>query len=399
MPRVLRIINRFNLGGPTYNASYLTKFLDPDYKTILIGGQKDKSEENSEFIVRNLGLVPYIVPEMRRQINPYYDQLAYNTIKNLIKEFRPDIVHTHASKAGAIGRRAAYNMKVPVIVHTFHGHVFDAYFSGVKSAIYQHLERNLAKKTTKIIALSESQKNDLVNKYKICPDEKVEIIQLGFDLYRFHENRELKRKQFRTDYLIDDNEIAIGIVGRLVPIKNHTLFLETIKYLKENTHKNIRAFIVGDGEEKSKLMDKCRQLELDFVDTTIENRKALISFTSWMKNVDYVNAGMDIIALTSLNEGTPVSLIEAQASGTPIVTTNVGGIENIVLQGKTALLSESNHIEEFGKNLLLLTEDDDLRKQFSEKGWVYVKEKFHYTRLVHDMKNLYNKLLNERNTI
>ncbi len=399
MPRVLRIINRFNLGGPTYNASYLTKYLAPDYETLLIGGQKDDTEENSEFIVRSLGLEPVIIPEMRRKINYFYDQQAYRKIKKIIHDFKPDIVHTHASKAGALGRRAAYDMKVPVIIHTFHGHVFDAYFSGIKSAIYQHIERNLAKKSTKIIALSEIQKNDLVHKYKICPEEKVEIIPLGFDLNRFQDSKDIKRKQFRADYLLDEDEIAIGIVGRLVPIKNHSLFLEGIKFLTEKSQKKIRAFIVGDGEDKNKLIEKCQELKLDYIRSTLERRKATVTFTSWIKNVDYVNAGMDIIALTSLNEGTPVSLIEAQASGVPIITTNVGGIENIVIPGETALLIENNNSIEFSNSLLLMVENDNLRNQLSENGWLFVKEKFHYTNLVNEMKNLYDKLLNDTKTI
>jgi glycosyltransferase involved in cell wall biosynthesis len=397
MPRILRIINRFNLGGPTYNASYLTKYLAPEFKTFLLGGQKDDSEENSEYIVHNLGLIPVILPEMRRTINPMKDYAAYSRIKSIIKEFKPDIVHTHASKAGALGRRAAYNMGVPVIIHTFHGHVFDSYFSGVRSSVYQNIERNLAKKTTRIIALSEAQKYDLVEKYKICPEEKVQIIPLGFDLSRFREDMDEKRKQFRHNFSIEDDEIAIGIVGRLVPIKNHTLFLEGLKYVHENSHRRIRAFIVGDGEDKDNLVQKCIDLGLDYAETSGEKRKGLVTFTSWIKNVDYVYAGMDIVALTSLNEGTPVSLIEAQAAGKSIITTNVGGIENIVIPGKTAILTETNCQEDFGNKLLQLVENDSMRQQFSDQGWNFVKEKFHVTRLVSDMKQLYYKLLKDKN--
>jgi glycosyltransferase involved in cell wall biosynthesis len=396
MPRVLRIINRFNLGGPTYNASYLTKYLAPEFKTFLLGGQKDDSEENSEYIVHNLGLIPVIIPEMRRTINPMKDYAAYSRIKSIIKEFKPDIVHTHASKAGALGRRAAFNMGVPVIIHTFHGHVFDAYFSGVRSSVYQNIERNLAKKSTKIIALSEAQKYDLVEKYKICPEEKIQIIPLGFDLSRFREDMDEKRRQFRNNFMIEEDEIAIGIVGRLVPIKNHSLFLEGIKYVLENSRKKIRAYIVGDGEDKDCLVQKCIDMGLDYADVTGDKRIGTVTFTSWIKNVDYVYAGMDIVALTSLNEGTPVSLIEAQAAGKSIITTNVGGIENIVIPGKTAMLTENNSAEEFGKNLLKLVEDNELRKHYSDNGWNFVREKFHYTRLIEDMKQLYYKLLEDK---
>ncbi len=395
MPKVLRIINRFNLGGPTYNAAYLTRYMYPEFHTLLVGGMKEETEENSEFIIRNLGIVPITIPDMRRSINPIKDSIALRKLTEIIEDFKPDVVHTHASKAGALGRRAAYRMKVPVIIHTFHGHVFDAYFSGIKSQLYQCIERKLAKKSSKIIALSEIQKNDLVNKYKICPEDKVRVIPLGFDLSRFRDNMDEKRKQFRDDYLLDDDEMAIGIVGRIVPIKNHDLFLEGIKYVAERSGKKIRAFIIGDGEDKFKAMEKCRTLGLSSVDFTIEKRKAQVTFTSWIKDVDCVNAGMDIISLTSFNEGTPVSLIEAQAAGKPVITTSVGGIGNIVLPGKTALLSDINLKSDFQEKLLIMVQDDEMRNNFGSAGWDFVHEKFSYNRLVENMKNLYNELLSQ----
>lgn len=393
MPRILRIINRFNLGGPTFNVAYLTKYLAPEYKTLLIGGENDASEENSEFIVRNLGLRPIIIPELKRPIVPKDDIIAYNKIKEVIKRFKPDIVHTHASKAGAIGRLAASSMKVPVIVHTFHGHVFNSYFGTLKTNIYKTIERRLADKTTKIIALCDQQKHELTNVYNICSPEKVEVVPLGFDLSRFHNNIELKRADFRKEYNLDDDEIAIGIIGRLVPVKNHNLFLESIKYIKERTSKKIRAFIVGDGENMELLKENADELRIDHVDTRETKAKATLSFTSWIKDVDKVNAGMDVIALTSLNEGTPVSLIEAQAANKPIVSTQVGGIENVVLPNKTALLSPKNDISAFANNLLQMIENESLRNKFTQGGWNFVSEKFHYSRLVNDMGGLYKKLL------
>jgi glycosyltransferase involved in cell wall biosynthesis len=396
MPKVLRIINRFNLGGPTYNAAYLTKYMAPEYETLLIGGQQDPTEANSQYILKNLNLEAVIIPEMHRSVNFMNDLKALRKIKGIIQDFKPDIVHTHASKAGALGRRAAAQMKVPVIVHTFHGHVFDSYFSGTRSKFYQLVERRLAKISTQIIALSEIQKNDLVNKYHICPTEKVTIIPLGFDLDHFRENTKTKREDFRKEYLIEDDEIAIGIVGRIVPIKNHKLFLKGIQYLKQHSTQKIRAFIIGDGEDRSNIEIKAHELGLDMVDFAKEKRSATLSFTSWLKNIDQVNAGMDIIALTSLNEGTPVSLIEAQASCKPIVTTRVGGIENIVIPNETALLSDIDDVDGFGKNLLTLSEDKLMRAAFCEKGWTFVSQRFHYTRLVREMKELYDKLLSRK---
>jgi glycosyltransferase involved in cell wall biosynthesis len=158
MKKILRIINRFNLGGPTYNAAYLTKYLENDYETLLVGGKHDESEKSSMHILDNLGLKPIIIPEMQRSINPINDRIAYKKIQKIIAEFQPDIVHTHAAKAGALGRRAAYNAGVKQIYHTFHGHVFHSYFGTLKTNFYKNIERNLAKKSTKIIAISEIQK-------------------------------------------------------------------------------------------------------------------------------------------------------------------------------------------------------------------------------------------------
>ncbi|MBI2281033.1 MAG: glycosyltransferase [Bacteroidetes bacterium] len=392
--KILRIINRFNLGGPTFNAAYLTKYLSDDFETLLVGGDKDDTEESSTFILDQLGLTPIIIPEMRRDIGFKEDKIAYQKLKKIIQEFQPDIVHTHASKAGTLGRLAAYKCKVPVIVHTFHGHVFHSYFGKTKTLFFKNIERYFARKSTAIIAISEIQKNELVDIHKICKKNKIKVIPLGFDLSKFQENIEEKRKSFRNFYKIDDDEIAIGIIGRLVPIKNHRLFIDSLNEVNKKTSKKIRAFIIGDGEEKNILLDYCAELKIDFKEFTKEPEKATITFTSWIKDIDWANAGLDIIALSSLNEGTPVSLIEAQAANKPIVTTNVGGVENILLPNITGLIVKSNNLIEFSEALFKLVDDDELRLNMSKQGWLHVKDKFHFTRLVNDMEKLYVSLLN-----
>lgn len=392
MTKVLRIINRFNLGGPTYNVAYLSKYMSNEFETLLVGGAKDDTEESSDFIVNNLGLKPIIVEEMLREIDLKNDYTAYKKIKKIIEEFEPDIVHTHASKAGTLGRLAASSSGVPIIIHTFHGHVFHSYFGKLKTLFYKTIERYLAKKSTVIIAISEIQKQELVEVHKICKADKVKVIPLGFDLSKFQERLPEKRDKFRKKYNLDEDEIAISIIGRLVPIKNHSLFLEALKIVSEKTTKKIRAFIIGDGEERKAIEAKATELGISFVDGTISNKKSLLTFTSWIKEIDIALAGSDIIALTSFNEGTPVSLIEAQASNKPIVTTNVGGIENVVIPNETAFLCENNSLPQFSEALLKLIENESIRANMSQKGWVHVKEKFHYTRLVSDMENLYKSL-------
>lgn len=398
MPRVLRIINRFNLGGPTYNAAYLTKYISSEFETILAGGVKEEAEGSSEYIVRNLGIEPIIIPEMRRALNPTNDLIAYRKLSKLIKTFKPDIVHTHASKAGTLGRLAAIRNKVPIILHTFHGHVFHSYFGSKKTNFILNIERGLAEKSTKIIAISDKQKEELSGNFGIADQSKFEVIPLGFDLQRFHDDYDIKRLNFREKYKIADDEIAIGIVGRLTAVKNHALFINAITKVLEQTTKKIRAFIIGDGELRDELLNlaKSNNLDVTFSDNGY-HKPSQTTFTSWIKDIDTAYPGLDIVAMTSLNEGTPVSLIEAQAANVPIVTTNVGGIENIVIPNKTALLTKNNCINDFTEKLLTLVENKDLRTLQSQHGWQHVKEKFHYTRLVSDMESLYFNLLNKSN--
>lgn len=407
MPRVLRIINRFNLGGPTHNAAYLTRYMPGEYETLLVGGAQENTEEGSGHILENLGVEPMVLPEMQREVAPWRDRSAYRRIKAIIKDFRPDIVHTHAAKAGAVGRMAASELGVKAIVHTFHGHVFHSYFGAVRTAMYKNIERFLARRSSRIIAISDKQKSELVDEHRICPEGKVRVIPLGFDLRRFQEDQQAKRALFRKVYGVADDEIAVGIVGRLVPVKNHDLFLEGIKQLRDSTGKKVRAFVVGDGEERGRLEEKTRELGLSQAVGPYFNGhgfghgvnghamvpKADITFTSWIKEIDIVNAGVDVVALTSFNEGTPVSLIEAQAANKPVVSTNVGGIENVVREGHTGLLSPTGNVEAFASNLRQVVEDDALRARLGTGGWAHVEQRFHYTRLVADTAALYNELL------
>ena len=395
MPRVLRIINRLNLGGPTYNAANLTKYIDGEFETLLVAGMTDDTEESSEFILKRLDLHPVYIKEMYRELNPLRDYKAYFRLRQIIREFKPDIVHTHAAKAGAVGRLAAHHEGVPVIVHTFHGHVFHSYFGALKTRLFLEIERYLGGKTHAIVTLSDIQKGELAHQFKVAHHDKFEVIPLGFDLSRFTENKADKRKAFREQYNVADEEIVISIVGRLVPIKNHPMFLKALKIVSEKTTKKIRAFIIGDGEERQNVEKMATDLGLKFNNTDLKERN-ILTFTSWIKDVDVSNAGSDIIVLTSFNEGTPVSLIEAQASGKPIVSTRVGGIANIVKEGETAFLCQSDDVDAFASHLLALVEDDRMRHEMSDRGTAHVMEHFSHIRLARDMSTLYRRLLNQK---
>ena len=389
MPKVLRIINRFNIGGITYNVSYLSKYLEPDYETLLVGGPEEEGEDSSLYIPEGLGLKPKVLNQFQREINLKSDYLAYKEIKKLIKEFKPDIVHTHASKAGAIGRLAAIHCNVPVIVHTFHGHVFHSYFGKFKTAFYKTIERYLASKSTAIVAISNKQKHELSEVFKIAPKEKIHVIPLGFDLERFTKNKEQNRVEFRNKYNLTESQIAIGIIGRLAPIKNHGLFVEAIAYLKKQGVLNFKAFIIGDGDTRGQIENYCATLGVSYSNNPKDNTD--IIFTSWITNVEWALHGLDIVALTSLNEGTPVSIIEAQAAGKFVVSTNVGGIED-VLHPECGFLSDVGNKELFHQNLQSAVAKHKEMNEIAKKGEKWALEKFSYSRLVSDMRNLYQKL-------
>ncbi|NLB86570.1 MAG: glycosyltransferase family 4 protein [Bacteroidales bacterium] len=392
MPKVLRIINRFNLGGPTYNVAYLSKYLSPDYDTLLVGGMNSKDEACSDYIIKKLGIHAITIPEMTREIG-YNDLIAYKKIENIVKRYKPDIVHTHASKAGYLGRKAAIKLKVPVIVHTFHGHIFHSYFNKYTTSIFKKLEQNLANKTDVIIAISPLQKEELSKVHKIANEEKFRVIPLGFDLNRFQENLKEKRQAFRLKYDLKDDEIVISSIGRLVAVKNHPLFIKAFAKAKNKTTKKVKAMIVGDGFLRNGLVELAWSLGLKVSVPEKSVTNPDIIFTSWIGEADMVFAGSEIAALSSFNEGTPVSLIEAQASNTPIISTNVGGVKDIVIEGKTGLLCENDNVDDYSEKLLTLIENTKLREDMSQNGWDFVKNKFHYTRLVNDVKSLYDELL------
>ncbi len=383
MPKVLRIINRFNIGGPTYNATFSTKYLSESSEAKLVGGLPEKDEADSLYILKEYGVDPVLIPEMKRTPSFSSDKKAYKKLKEIIEEYQPDIVHTHSAKAGALGRRAAKACGVPIIVHTFHGHVFHSYFGNFQSKIFQFLERRLARISTGIIAIRTVQKEELADTYHICSAEKIKVIPLGIDLSKFEINKEQNRASTRSKYNLED-KVAVAIIGRLAPIKNHSLFLDVIESLCE---RGIFAnyFIVGDGQEKNAVFARAEQLK--------ERYNVSIEMTGWVKNIGEFNAGMDVICLTSDNEGTPVSLIEAQANNLPVVTTDVGGVRDIVQDGETGFIVPPKNVNQFAEKLGFLIENQEIRQKMSQNGWNYVKEKFHYTTLVKNMEEYYLELI------
>ena len=373
------------MGGPTYNATFLTRFLSDDFETLLVGGMPEEDETDSLHILKQYGIEPLLIREMKRQPSFFQDRAAYKKLKNIMAEFKPDIVHTHASKAGALGRRAANSLGIPVVLHTFHGHVFHSYFGTFKTKIYKSIERRLASKSSGIIAISEIQKTELSQLHNICEESKIKVIPLGFDLSRFNAAKNEFRESTRVEFGIQENEVAVAIVGRLVPVKNHLLFINAIGNLIKDLTVPVKVFIVGDGSERNNIEEAIKSLP--------KSPLLKIELTSWIQDIAKFNAGMDLICLTSNNEGTPVSLIEAQAANIPVITTDVGGVRDIVLEGETGFIVPKNDVASLSDKMRLLIEDENLRKKMSQNGWTFVEHKFHYTTLVKNMEEYYHSLI------
>ncbi len=386
--RVLRIINRFNIGGPTYNATLLSRFLDDRFETLLVGGLPEEGETDSLYIPHQYGLKPLLIPEMRREPNFRSDRAAYKKLMDIIQEFQPHIVHTHAAKAGALGRRAAVKSGVPIVIHTFHGHVFHSYFGTIKTNLFKLIERRLAKKTTRIVAISDIQKEELCLEHGICPPDQVSVIPLGFDLDPFQKARQENRENMRMELGLEEHEIAVAMIGRFAAVKNHKLLFDVLERVLPGIQKDIRVFIVGDGPEREYIEERTNAINQHFPGT--------VTLTSWIKDIASFNAGMDIVCLSSLNEGTPVSLIEAQAGNIPVLSTDVGGVRDIILDGETGYIVPSNDPEAFAQRLKELIINEKKRLEMSQNGWIHVRDKFSYQRLVTDMTNLYSELLKEK---
>ncbi len=379
--KVLRIIARLNIGGPAIHAVLLTEGLDKTrFETLLVSGQVGPKEGDMSYYTRQKNVRPQFIPGLKRELNLFDDLKALSKIYNIIKIEQPDIVHTHTAKAGTIGRCAVilYNLFHPrrikevKLVHTFHGHVFRGYFNRIKAAFFIFIERSLARFTHRIIAVSESVKSELTG-LGICKEDKIEVINLGFELGKFLDI------PFRQSDILN-----VGIVGRLTPIKNHRLFLEAAYIiLKDNPSLKVKFKVIGDGELKKDLLQYSEKLGI----------AQSVDFRGWQRDLAEVYTDLDIVALTSVNEGTPVSLIEAMASARAVVATDVGGVKDLLGQQERGIITRPQDPEAFSEGLLLLARDARLRENLGVSARDFVRERFAKERLIKDMENLYKNLI------
>lgn len=381
--KILRIIARLNIGGPAIHTILLTEGLDKDeFETLLICGSVGKDEADMSYYAQENNIEPIFVSELKRELNFFNDIIAFKKIFKIIRTKQPDIIHTHTAKAGALGRLAGiiYNLsnckKQIKLIHTFHGHVFNGYFNGFRTRLFILIEQFLSKFTDKIIVVSEKIKNDLLN-LRIGNPEKIAVIPLGLELDRFLSI---------TESPPINSVLKVGIIGRLAPIKNHWMFLEAAKIIRNNGKIKVNFFIIGDGELRENLENYARQLGIDDA----------VTFMGWQKDLEKIYQDLDIVALTSLNEGTPLSLIEAMAAGRAVIATDVGGVKDLIGNSERGILVKSGDVNGFAQGIRQLLENPDLRNKISERARDFVKDKFTKERLINDIELLYNKLF-ERN--
>jgi glycosyltransferase involved in cell wall biosynthesis len=374
--RVLHVITRMNVGGPARHLLTLLPMLrERGFEPLLVHGTAEPEEGEL-----SPGDIPTIrVPALRRPIDPPADVRAAVELRRIVKRSRPALVHTHLSKAGALGRIAARREQVPALVHTFHGHVLEGYFATPSNKLFVGTERRLAGRTDALIAVSRAVRDELL-RLGIGDAARWRVIPLGFDLE--HPGDEVTdRNEARRLLDVPPTGPTIGIVGRLVPIKNHVLFLEAGRRLLDRWP-DATFVIAGDGELRTALEGEATRLLGDRV-----------RFTGWVRSLPELYAALDVVVLASLNEGTPVTLIEAAAAGLPVVATNVGGVADVVVDGESGYLVPSGDASALATRIGEVLEDPGIGRRMGEAGRLRVRTAFSPQVMADRIAELYRELL------
>lgn len=386
---VVRIITRLNIGGPSIQAATLSERLDAyGFHTHLVHGSLGPGEGDMRYLLPAAGDVHYL-PRLQRRLAPLSDAMAVRDIYRVLRRVRPRIVHTHMAKAGAAGRAAAvlYNRTVARkewarIVHTYHGHVLEGYFGRVQSSAFVGVERALAAITDRLIAISPRIQSELVHEYRIGREAQYAVVPLGFDLSAFAGIDKAARARARVELAIAPAAPTITTAGRLTAIKQHELLLAAAR-LVADTRADLIVLIAGDGERRHELEALTRQLRLE----------GHVKFLGWRRDLDTLYAATDVFALTSRNEGTPVALIEAMASGVPGVSTDVGGVADVIASHAMGVRVRDGDAPALAAALSALLDDPATRGAMGERARAHVLEHYSLDRLVTDIAALYRQLV------
>lgn len=370
-PGVVRLITRLNVGGPARQALLLTRELQDTFPTVLAAGRPSASEgemSDPDVTVRHVPLV--------RPMHPPADMQALWAVRRLLLETRPAIVHTHMAKAGAVGRAVARSVSPrPRTVHTFHGHVLEGYFSASVQRVFVELERRLAGQTDALVAVSDEIRDALLD-LRIGRPEQYRVIPLGFDLSSFTAVDE-PTGVLRKSLGLDADVPLVGVIGRLVPIKDLGTAIAVVTRLP-----GVHLAFVGDGECRADLEEQVRQLG-------VADR---VHFTGWWPDIAGALSDVDVVALTSRNEGTPVSLIEAAAAGRASVATRVGGVPLVVEDGVTGYLAGAGDVDGLATLIAKLLAEPETRRAMGRAGRRRALDRFGKDRLLADITALYSEL-------
>ena len=412
MMKIIRIIARLNVGGPAKHVVWLTSGLqDAGFETLLVTGTVPEGEGDMSYFADELGVTPLYIREMSREIS-LKDAITVWKLFRLFLRERPDIVHTHTAKAGTVGRTAGflYRWLTPgtligrprecKFVHTYHGHVFHSYYGRNRTRMFLAIERLLARMITdRLITISKQQSVEIGEKFRVGRSGQIKVIPLGLDLDLFADHAS-RRAPFRHMLCIPDHTILIGIVGRLTEIKNHQMFLNVVARLKEIDpacwrQGAVRFIVIGDGGLREALEQQSQALGLD---------KDVI-FVGERKDPEYFYPALDVVALTSRNEGTPLTLIEAMANARPVVATSVGGVVDllgdVVEDGPYQVCRRGIGVppgdeEAFVSALSRIIRDRSLRQELGERGLEFVEVNYSKERLFEDIKGLYAELAHKK---
>lgn len=382
--KVLSIITRLSVGGSSVHSILLTAHLDKDaFHSTLVKGSEGEDEGDLEDLLRRLEVDPVFIPELKREISFRNDLIVFWKLYKLMRHLKPDIVHTHSAKSGALGRLAAKLAGVPIIVHTFHGHLFRGYFGSVKSRLVVYTERLLALLSTKIVAVTQNQKDELAG-YRIAPLHKLISIPLGLELDLFQDLDKEKGK-LRSELGLGADDLLIGSIARLVPVKGHSFLFRAAQKVT-TVFPQARFLIVGDGELRQELEKLAQHLGI---------QKNVI-FCGFRRDLPTIYADLDILALTSLNEGLPVAVIEAMASQTPVVAFKVGGVGDLVEPNVTGILVPFGEIDKLAESMIYLLKNPQERQRLGQNARRRVYPRLDYRRLVRDFAEFYPQLVENK---
>ncbi len=384
--RVIRIITRLNIGGPAIHAILLTQSLQDDsFSSILVSGHTAPTEGNMLDLARTKGVTPVMVEGLGREIAPTKDLAVLLRLYRLLRAERPDIVHTHMAKAGTVGRLAARLARVPLVVHTYHGHVFHSYFGRAKTQLFIRIEQGLGRLTDRILTVGEKQRQEILD-YGIGSPEKMRVVPLGLELEPFLDC-ERNRGELRAEFGVPSGTRLVGIVGRLVPIKGHSDFLKSAQSVLRRT-RDVVFLVIGDGELRQELEEQAASLGVT----------EGVRFLGWRRDLTRIYPDLDLVVLSSLNEGSPVALIEAMSAGRAVVSTDVGGVSDVVSDGVDGVLVPPREPEKLADAICGLLCSRDRLDQMGARGRRSVYPKYSVGRLVSDVRAVYSELLCARET-